>query len=152
MKKIIFTSLFLAFALVFIGEANAQTLSGSIGSIKRGVTGRGTVTLSIPSGLHVNSRNPGSEYAIPTSISIFTAAGIRVSVNYPRGKNRKFSFSDDMLNVYEGRTTFGFSIKVPANFKGNTAKFRIVVRFQACSNEVCYAPKTKEITLSANII
>lgn len=150
MKKIIFTSLFLAFALVFIGEAKAQTVNGSIATLKRGSTTTGTITLSIPSGLHVNSNNPGSEYAIPTTVSV-TSPGVKVSITYPRGKNRKFSFSEDTINVYDGRATFGFSVKVPANFKGNTAKFRVVVRYQACTDEVCYQPKSKEITLTANV-
>ena len=150
MKKFIFTSLFLAFALIFIGEANAQTVSGVIGTIKRGSTTRGTITLNIPAGLHVNSNSPGSEYAIPTSVSV-TSPGLRIGVTYPRGKNRKFSFSEDSINVYDGRTTFGFSVKIPANFKGDSIRFRVVVRYQACTDEVCYQPKTKEITLTANV-
>lgn len=150
MKKIIFTGLFLAFAFIFIGEANAQSVSGAIGALKRGGTTRGTVTLNIPSGLHVNSNRPGSEYAIPTSVSI-TAPGLRVSVTYPRGKNRKFSFSEDTINVYDGRAVFGFNVTVPANFKGNSVRFRVVVRYQACTDEVCYQPVTKEITLTANV-
>jgi hypothetical protein len=151
MKKIIFTSLFLALAFIFAAEANAQSVSGSIGTLKRGSTVKGTVTLTIPGGLHVNSNRPGSEYAVPTTVSV-TSPGIKVSVTYPRGKNRKFSFSEDTINVYDGRTTFGFSVTVPANFKGKTAKFRVAVRYQACTDEVCYAPKTKIITLTANVM
>lgn len=151
MKKIIFAGLFLALAFVFTSEANAQSVTGSIGTVKRGSTTRGTVTLSIPSGLHVNSNNPGSEYAIPTTVGITAPRGVKVSVIYPRGKNRKFSFSEDTLNVYDGRTTFSFNVSVPANFKGNSISFRVVVRYQACTDEVCYAPKSKEITLTAKV-
>ena len=151
MKKIIFTGLFLAFALVFIGEADAQTITGSLGTLKRGSTTKGSLVFNIPAGLHVNSKNPGSEYAIPTNVNVTSPAGIKVSISYPKGKNRKFSFSEETINVYEGRTAFSFSVAVPANFKGNTAKFRVVVRYQACTDEVCYAPKTKEITLTANV-
>jgi hypothetical protein len=150
MKKFILASLFLAIGFIFIGEANAQSISGSIGTLKRGGTTRGTVTLNIPGGLHVNSNRPGSEYAIPTTVSV-TSPGIKVSVTYPRGKNRKFSFSEDTINVYDGRTTFGFSVSVPANFKGNTVRFRVRVRYQACTDEVCYQPKTKEMTLTAQV-
>ncbi len=150
MKRFIFTGLFLAFALVFISEVNAQTINGSIATLKRGSTTKGSITLTIPAGLHVNSNRPGSEYAIPTSINV-TSPDVKVSIVYPRGKNRKFSFSEETINVYDGRTTFSFSVTVPANFKGNSVKFRVVVRYQACTDEVCYPPKTKEITLTANI-
>lgn len=154
MKKVLHAA-FLSLTLIFIAglssQMNAQTVSGSIGAVKRGGSVRGTVVLSIPGNLHVNSSRPNSEYAIPTTVRL-TAAGAKVgAVSYPRGRNRKFSFSEDTLNVYEGRAAFGFNLTVPANFKGNTVKVRAVVRFQACTDEVCYAPKTQEVTLTAQV-
>lgn len=151
MKKLIFTALFFAFALAFVSNANAQTISGSIPAVKRGGTTRGTIVMSIPGNLHVNSSRPNSEYAIPTRVSV-SGAGLKFgAVNYPRGTNRKFEFSENSINVYEGRITFTFNVTVPANFKGNTIKVRAVVKYQACTNEVCYPPKSKEITLTTNV-
>lgn len=152
MKNLLFiVGLFLVFSVVGLSETNAQTVVGSIGAVKRGDAAKGTIVLSIPNGLHVNSNRPSGENLIPTSVNV-SAKGAKVSrVGYPRGKNRKFEFSEDTLNVYEGRTAFNFNLTVPANFKGNVVKVRAVVRFQACTNEVCYAPKSKEITLTANV-
>ena len=152
MKKLLF-GLLTAFILTAgaLIEANAQTVGGSIGAVKRGGSTKGTITLSIPGGLHVNSSRPNSQYAIPTVVRV-TAAGAKVGgVSYPRGKNRKFEFSEDTINVYEGSTSFGFNLTVPANFKGNAVKVRAVVRYQACTDEVCYAPKSKEVTLTAKV-
>ncbi len=154
MKKTLF-GIFLALTSIFsaggLSAANAQDISGSIGAVKRGAAGKGTIVMSIPSGLHVNSSRPNSRYAIPTTVKI-SAVGAKVGgVSYPRGRNRKFGFSEDTLNVYEGRAAFGFNLTVPANFKGSTVKVRAVVRYQACTNEVCYPPKTKEITLTAQV-
>lgn len=151
MKKIIFTGLFWALAFIFISEANAQTVSGSIGTLKRGGATRGTVVLDIPGGLHVNSNRPGSKYAIPTTVSVSAPSGVRVNVVYPRGKNKKFSFSENVINIYDGRTIFGLNVTVPANFKGNSVRLNISVRYQACTDEVCYAPRTKEFTITANV-
>ncbi|MGC2236838.1 MAG: protein-disulfide reductase DsbD domain-containing protein [Pyrinomonadaceae bacterium] len=151
MKKIIFTVLFFAFALFSVAETNAQTISGSIPAVKRGGSTRGTIVMSIPGNLHVNSNRPSGEYYIPTTIKL-SGAGLKFGgVNYPRGTNRKFEFSENTINVYEGRVTFTFSVNVPANFKGNTIKVRAVVKYQACTNEVCFPPKSKEITLTANV-
>ena len=151
MKKFLFTSLFFVFALAFVSAINAQTITGSIPTVKRGGSTRGTVVMSIPGGLHVNSSRPNSEYAIATRVSV-SGAGLKFgAVSYPRGKNRKFGFSEDTLNVYEGRVTFGFNVTVPSNFKGNTIKVRVAVKYQACTEEVCYPPKTKEITLTARV-
>ena len=153
MRKLLFSTIL---TLIFLAggsfEANAQTFSGSIGTIKRGSAAKGTIVMSIPGGLHVNSSRPNSEYAIPTVVRV-SATGVKVgAVGYPRGKTRKFGFSEDSINVYEGRTVFNFNIAVPANFKGNVLKVRAVVRYQACTDEVCYAPKSKEITLTAKVI
>jgi len=154
MKKLLFSAI-LSLTVVFLAghlvETNAQTINGSIGTVKRGGAVKGTIVMNIPSGLHVNSSRPNTEYAIPTVVSL-SAAGAKVgSVMYPRGTNRKFEFSDDTLNVYENRAVFGFNIAVPANYKGNTVKVRAVVRYQACTDQVCYPPKNKEITLTAKV-
>jgi hypothetical protein len=107
--------------------------------------------LSIPGGLHVNSNRPASEYAIATTLRA-SARGARIgAVSYPRGHNRKFSFSDNPINVYEGRAIFGFNVTVPAAYRGETVAVNVTVRYQACTNEVCYPPKSKQITLTARV-
>lgn len=141
-------------AVLFLGTViSAQTVSGSIGNgtAARGKATRGTVVLSIPGNLHVNSNRPDSQYSIPTTVRL-TATGARVSgPTYPRGVNRKFAFSENTINVYEGTVRFPFTVTVPAGFKGNTVRVRAVVRYQACTNEVCYPPRTKEIMLTAQV-
>jgi DsbC/DsbD-like thiol-disulfide interchange protein len=150
MKKVIICFV-LAFGLFVATDTNAQTVSGNIGTIKKGVATKGTVTLSIPGGLHTNSNRPGSSYAIPTTLSLTSANAKVGGVAYPRGKNKKFSFSEETLNIYEGTVTMSFTVSVPANFKGDSIKVRAVVKFQACNDEVCFPPKTKEVTLTASV-
>lgn len=154
MKKLLFTAI-LSLSFVFLAgnfsQINAQTFNGSIGSVKRGGAVKGTIVMNIPNGLHVNSSRPNTDYAIPTVVNV-SALGVRVgTVMYPRGTNRKFEFSDDALNVYENRAVFNFNVAVPANYKGNTINVRAVVRYQACTEQVCYPPKNKEITLTAKV-
>ena len=145
-----------AFLLTFVfaaGTANAQSVTGKIGngSVSRGSSTKATVYLDIPRGLHTNSSRPGSEYAIPTSVRV-SGPGVRVgAVSYPRGKNQKFEFSESSINVYEGRVPFNFNVTVPENFRGNSVRLNVVVRYQACTNEVCYPPKNKSITLTARV-
>jgi thiol:disulfide interchange protein len=136
---------------VFVG--NAQTVSGSIagGAVTKGRAARATVVMSIPGNLHVNSSRPNSEYAVPTTVRA-SAKGIKVSpVIYPRGVNRKFEFSENVINVYEGRPSFWFNVTVPESYTGSTIAVNVSVKYQACTNEVCYPPKTKRITLTARV-
>lgn len=156
MKKYLIGSALITTLLLFLGslaDASAQTVSGSItgGSVARGASAKGAIVLSIPGGLHVNSSRPASEYAIPTTVRL-SGTGVRVSgPMFPRGTNRKFQFSENMINVYEGTVRFPFTVSVPAGFKGDTVRVRAVVRYQACTDEVCYPPRTKEITITARV-
>jgi len=134
-------------------SVNSQTIAGSIGNgtVARGASAKGSVVLSIPGGLHVNSSRPNSQYAIATNVRV-SGSGVKTSaIRYPAGRNRKFSFSENEINVYEGRTVFPFSVTVPANYSGDSIKVRAVVKYQACTEEVCYPPKTKEVTLTAKV-
>lgn len=157
MKKAAASKLFILSLVIIAGaavEAGAQTINGSIGNgtVKRGGAARAVIVMDIPGELHVNSNRPNSEYSIPTTIKV-SASGIRLSrINFPRGKNRKFEFSDNPVNVYEGRVSFPFTVTVPATFKGNTVRVRAVVRYQACTEEVCYPPKNRDITLTARVL
>lgn len=134
-------------------STHGQTVSGSLsgGKVAKGRSARGTIVLSIPAGLHVNSNRPSSPYAIPTTVKL-SGAGVRVAgPTFPRGRDRKFGFSDIAINVYEGTVAFPFTVTVPARFKGDTVRVRAVVRFQACNDEVCYPPRTKEIMITARV-
>jgi DsbC/DsbD-like thiol-disulfide interchange protein len=154
MKNFLF-SLAILFAL--IGAAHVysfgQTVSGSFANstVAKGSRVRGTVVLNVPAGLHVNSSRPSSEYLIPTTVRL-AGNGVRVGgVTYPRGKNRKFQFSESLLNIYDGTVRFPFTVTVPANYKGKTISVKATVRYQACTDEVCYPPRTGTATITARV-
>lgn len=154
MKKSFYAAvLSLAFIFLIGVSANAQTVPvrGNLGAVTRGGTTRGSIVLAIPGGLHVNSNRPNSQYAIPTSVRLSSTGAKVGGAIYPRGRNRKFPFSEDTLNVYEGRTTINFNVTVPKNFRGNSITVRAVVRYQACTDEVCYSPKTETVNLTARV-
>ncbi len=151
MKKFLFISLFFVVGFLFVGQTNAQTVSGSIKKARKGQIVRGYVVLKIPRGLHVNSYRPKSEYAIPTRVSVKGSGVKAYGVTYPPGKMRKFSFSDQPISVYEGRAVFGFKVKIPKNYRRKTIRVKANIRYQACTNEVCYAPKTKSVWITARV-
>ncbi len=140
-------------SLLITVSTYAQEVSGSIGNgtARRGVQTRGTVVLTIPKELHVNSNKPNSEYAIPTTVRI-SGNGIKLStVRFPRGTNRKFQFSENLINVYEGTVFFPFTVTVPKNQRGNTITVKATVRYQACTEEVCYPPRSKSVEIAARV-
>ena len=120
MKLRVFLVTFIAFFVVFAAgalSADSQTVSGSLGggSVARGSTAKGSIVLNMPSGLHVNSNRPNSEYSIATTVRI-SGQGIKTAgISYPRGHDRKFQFADNPINVYEGRVIIPFSVRVPGD-------------------------------------
>jgi len=131
----------------------SQTVTGKIadGSVTRGKPAKATVTLDIPTELHTNSNQPSEPELIATTVKV-TAKGLTVStVDYPPGHDRKFEYSDRPLNVYQGKVDFTFQITVPASYKSKEVSVDVDVRYQACTDEVCYPPKTKTVTLTAAI-
>lgn len=152
--KILFV---LALALVFGAayQVSAQNINigGEVGNgrLEKGKTAVVSIVLDIPGNLHTNSNKPSKRELIPTRLKI-SGTGLKFgAVNYPPGKVKTFSFSNTPLSVYEGRTVLRVNVTVPPNFKGNVARIRAVVDYQSCTDEVCYPPRSGDVTLSASV-
>ncbi len=155
MRRFIYTTIG---TVVLLGcsflATNAQTVTGTIakGEVMKGRKAKARVVLEIPHDLHTNSNNPGSEYAIPTTVRVTPVGGVKIgSVVYPRGMNKKFEFSEKALNIYEGKVEFAFDVTVPTSYRKPKIEIEVSVRYQACTNEVCYPPTSKKATLVANV-
>ena len=120
---------------------------------QRGRTVQAAVVMDIPEGFHVNSNKPLGKYAIPTVLKIEAPGGIKVgSVGYPRSALRTFSFTQERLAVYEGRAVMRFSVTIPANYDPGVIELRARVRYQSCSNDVCFQPVTRDVTMPIAVV
>lgn len=125
----------------------------ALDKVQRGRTVQAAVVMSIPSGYHVNSNSPGNKFSIATVLKIDAPGSLRVgAVSYPRAQLRKFSFSEDRIAVYEGRAVLRFNITVPASYQIGVAQLRLRLKYQSCTDEVCFPPATRDITLPVTII
>ena len=119
---------------------------------KKGRTIRGTVVMEIPSGLHVQSNKPLDKFLIPTKLEVETPPGMKVGpISYPRAVNRNLKFSKGAVAVYEGRAMIRFNVTVPANYNGGSGDIKGKLRFQACTDESCFAPVTREVKMWLNV-
>jgi DsbC/DsbD-like thiol-disulfide interchange protein len=129
-------------------------VSGSLtpDKTKKGRTIKGSVVMEIPSGLHVQSNKPLDKFLIPTKLDLETPSGLRVGpISYPRAVMRNLKFSKGAVAVYEGRATMRFSVMVPANYNGGSGEIKGKVRFQACNDDACFAPVTREVKMWLNV-
>lgn len=86
---------------------------------------------------HVNSHEPSEEYLIATQVTLDPSSGVRFGeAHYPAGVERKFSFSQKPLSVYEG----SFTIDVPFTFEGTLPALSGKIEYQACNDTSCLAP------------
>jgi hypothetical protein len=128
----------------------------SVDPAAQGSTFQAAIVMEIPRELHVNSNRPLGKYAVPTTVKVDAPKGLRVTpVSYPRGTVRSFSFGGaaaERLAVYEGNAIFRFSVAVAPNMELGVARVRVNVRFQSCSDEVCFPPATRELVLAIAIV
>lgn len=131
-------------------SAGDVQVSGSVSPDKtrRGRSVRGTVVMEIPAGLHVQSNKPLDKFLVPTKLDIEVPQGVRVSAAvYPRPILRNLKFSKAKVAVYEGRALIRFNVTIPANFNGNSAELKGRLRFQACNDDACFPPITREVKM-----
>jgi len=130
-------------------DVNGSFVPNKVG---RGRSVRGTVVMEIPSGYHTNSNRPLEKFLIATQLQIEAPQGIRVGpVIYPRALLRSLKFSKNKVSVFEGRTAMRFSVTVPSSFSGNSAELRGRLRYQACNDDTCFQPQTREVKMWLNV-
>lgn len=129
-------------------------VSGSLApdKIKKGRSVQAHVVMEIPSGLHVQSSKPLDKFLIATRLDVETPAGMKVGpIVYPRALMRNLKFSKGKVAVYEGRAPIRFSVMVPAGYSGGSGEIKGKLRFQACNDEACFPPVTREVKMWLNV-
>ncbi len=120
--------------------------------IKKGRAVQASVIIEIPKGLHVQSSKPLDKFLIPTKLDVEAPQGIKVgAISYPRAITRQLGFSTKPVAVYENKAVIRFNVTVPANYGGSSFELKGNLRFQACNNDSCFPPQTREVKLWLNL-
>jgi thioredoxin:protein disulfide reductase len=139
------------FASAVAAQSSADiNVNGSVtpDKIKKGRIARASVTLDIPSGLHVQSSKPLDKFLVATKLDVETPKGMQTGpISYPRALMKKLKFSKGMVAVYEGRAVIRFNVTVPANYSGGEGEIKGKLRFQACNDDSCFPPVTREVKM-----
>ena len=150
------SSLLVAIVLfLFVGTVAAQSsadvnVAGSLApdKVKKGRIVRATVTMDIPAGLHVQSSRPLDKFLVATKLDVETPSGMQAGpISYPRALMKKLKFSKSTVAVYEGKAVIRFNVTVPANYSGGSGEIKGKLRFQACNDDSCFPPVTREVKM-----
>lgn len=119
-------------------------------------TQKGAVTVVsiravLPPGFHANSDKPTDVYLIPLSLKWTTGPLQADGITYPKSTTEKYSFADRPLSVVTGEFTITTKFKVPSGASTGPAAQNGTLRYQACNDRMCFAPKTVPVVLSLNI-
>ena len=154
----------LALCLLLAPMACSQTPSGkdvialeafaSHDPVARGMSFQVAVVMKIRPGFHVNAREVTEDYLIPTDLRTELPAGFKLgTVVYPKGTLKTFSFSKNkQLNVYTDSVVIRLPLTVLASATLGPQHLPLKLHYQACSNEICLPPVTKDVDATINVV
>src|SRR5690606_33295068 len=67
-------------------------------------------------------------------------------VDYPVGRDLEIEGFDSPVSVYDGRVLLFGTLNVPASAARQTEEVTVEIKFQACNEKLCLAPKTAKLT------
>ena len=103
--------------------------------------------LNIASGWHINANPAGQDNLIPTTVTVNADTSFEIlDIAYPKGRSARFEFSDESMNVYEGKLTIPLKLKQKSNRK-KSAQATLKLTYQPCSEIECLLPQTLDIPL-----
>ncbi len=114
-------------------------------TIKRGTTAVENLTVEVLPGFHVNSDHPRDEYVIPLKLTWQDGPLATKSISFP--KPEEIQVGNDRLLVFTGTFDIRSEFAAPAAAPPGPATMRGRLRYQACSNQMCFRPASIEITL-----
>lgn len=132
----------------------APSAYASFDPVGRGMSFQVAVVMKIRNGFHVNARQVTEDYLIPTDLRADVPAGFKLGdVIYPKGTLQTFAFSKDKpLNVYTDTVVVRLPLTVLANAPLGAQHVPIKLKYQACSQEICLPPVTKEVDATVNVV
>ena len=144
----------LALFAALLAAQMAPTLSVSpVPTVKarKGAVAVVQIKASLPAGFHANSNTPSDEYLIPLTLK-WTGGPLETDgISYPKGTMEKYSFSPKPLSVVTGEFTLTTKFKVPSNASSGMAAENGTLKYQACNDRMCFAPKTVNVSFVVNI-
>ena len=106
---------------------------------------------NLQSGFHVNSNMPGDDYLIPIKLTWNKEPLEAEQVNYPKPQMEKLEFSPKPVSVYTGTFEIVTRFKAPLNAAPGMAFMNGKLRYQACNNKECLAPRTVDVRVTLDI-
>jgi hypothetical protein len=111
------------------------------------------VVAEITAGYHINDHTPTLDYLIPTKFEVSSTDQVSLkSAVYPKGRPKKFPFSDEPLSVYEGNVVIAAVLQVAKTATPGEYPLKAKFSYQACSEHACLPPRSVPVDLTLKIV
>jgi DsbC/DsbD-like thiol-disulfide interchange protein len=115
---------------------------------KRNASVQTKIPLTVLPGYHVNSDKPAEDYLIPLKLTWTSPGALEPgTIVYPKPSLEKYEFAEKPLSVFTGSFDLVANFKVATNAAAGPGAATGKLRYQACNNRACFAPKTVEVTV-----
>ena len=121
-------------------------------TVKAGGAADGVLTLQLRDGYHVNSNAPADPYLIPLRLTWTPGPVEAAAVEFPKPQSEKLAFSEKPVLIFSGSFDIATRFKAPANAAPGQSLVTGKLRYQACNDRMCLAPKTVDVTLPVEIV
>lgn len=134
------------------GEAKVTTWL-SLDKLSPNARFRLAAVVDVPEHWHINANPANVEGLIPTTLTLQPPGSIVIDrVTYPKGASTKVSWADEAVALYTGRAIIFAEGHVSAEAQPGPLKLEGTVRYQACNDSFCIAPKNIPVVLETEIV
>ena len=119
--------------------------------VRKGSVAAVTLRAVLPPGFHANSNTPSDEYLVPLTLKWTGGPLTADGVTYPKGTLEKYPFSAKPLSVVTGEFSISTKFKVPGDAPNGPAAQNGTLRYQACNDRMCFAPKSVPVSVTLQI-
>ena len=117
-----------------------------------GQTFRVIITLDLPAPWHTHANPASAPELIPTELKFDADPAIAIgSIEYPNGVTTKVNWSDTPVSLYTGRVIINATGRVLSGLP-RPLTLHGTLRYQACDDKLCYAPKEIPVTIETQIV
>ena len=121
-------------------------------TLKAGNEAYFAVIMDIKEGWHLNAHNPTLDYLIGVNLDLEASDHAIVSdIQYPQPKQMKFSFAEEILDVYEGKSIILLKMKTSGNLSAGSYSISGSLKVQACSDKACLPPSNVDLSFPITI-
>jgi hypothetical protein len=134
-------------------DTNVLSVTPPVGLVlKAGGTSEVKLKLALRAGYHVNSNTPSDKYLIPLKLTWNPGPAQAEEVVFPKPEMEKVAFPPNLLSVFTGQFELVTRFKVPANAAPGPSALIGKLRYQACNDRMCLAPKNLDVAMQVDIV